>query len=518
MRFRFKTTLISLINYFLVDLRYFYIADLYERIAKLECVLRENNLSDIDLAKDSELSTEIISSSETVDRDVEKDSAEFVRKISVMKSQILDLEKENNVLRATASDDKAKLLSEEQTKDNVSDSLHDLDGQLALAVKGREEIERQLREEREAFMMSEEKLQSEVASLKEEIRKYKQQWQEEREMFMEQERLMQQKLDQLSDGRQGFTEDCEGAEDSSILSLKIEKNNLCNRVTSLASKVASLERSKTRLENENEKLLTEIRKGKDYCSDVEETMKEDIDSVRSCLQEQIDRLKSDLEAKTCELRDSRKGCENMQCHVEELYNELDEVNKILSDERTKSKKLEIESLEFKKKERVYENVIAASMEGDEKNMLSNFVKKRGERWNGDVVELRKKIEDLEKKNRELANAADRKEFSVEAIKQGFESKLRDVSAFTHSITFNFNSWNILPSSCLPESYNLSSLKSKINKLDLISLFLAFRILISSIFGDLHRPPWPFLNKTHSILQLPPSKYKFNKLDLISLSS
>ena len=32
-----------------------------------------------------------------------------------------------------------------------------------------------------------------------------------------------------------------------------------------------------------------------------------------------------------------------------------------------------------------------------------------------------------------------------------------------------NLWNVLPSSCFPETYNLPPLKSKINKLDLISL-------------------------------------------------
>ena len=32
-----------------------------------------------------------------------------------------------------------------------------------------------------------------------------------------------------------------------------------------------------------------------------------------------------------------------------------------------------------------------------------------------------------------------------------------------------NLWNVLPSSCFPESYNLPSFKSKIDKLDLISL-------------------------------------------------
>ena len=34
-----------------------------------------------------------------------------------------------------------------------------------------------------------------------------------------------------------------------------------------------------------------------------------------------------------------------------------------------------------------------------------------------------------------------------------------------------NLWKVLPSSCFPESYNLPSFKSIINKLDLISLYL-----------------------------------------------
>ena len=46
--------------------------------------------------------------------------------------------------------------------------------------------------------------------------------------------------------------------------------------------------------------------------------------------------------------------------------------------------------------------------------------------------------------------------------------------FTNSHKSSFiprpcNSWNVLPSSCFPESYNLPSFKSKISKLDLISL-------------------------------------------------
>ena len=41
-----------------------------------------------------------------------------------------------------------------------------------------------------------------------------------------------------------------------------------------------------------------------------------------------------------------------------------------------------------------------------------------------------------------------------------------------------------------------SFESKINKLDLISLLLAFRFLLSSFVGALYRPPWPFPNTTH----------------------
>ena len=50
-----------------------------------------------------------------------------------------------------------------------------------------------------------------------------------------------------------------------------------------------------------------------------------------------------------------------------------------------------------------------------------------------------------------------------------------------------NLWNVLSSSCFPESYNLPSFNSKINKLDLISLLLAFRFLLSSFVWALYRP-------------------------------
>ena len=59
-------------------------------------------------------------------------------------------------------------------------------------------------------------------------------------------------------------------------------------------------------------------------------------------------------------------------------------------------------------------------------------------------------------------------------------------------------WNLLPSWCFPKPYNLPSFNSKINKLDLIFLSpVAVRFLLSSFVGALYRPPWPYLNITHS---------------------
>ena len=46
---------------------------------------------------------------------------------------------------------------------------------------------------------------------------------------------------------------------------------------------------------------------------------------------------------------------------------------------------------------------------------------------------------------------------------------RPVSQKSPFILRTCNLWKVLPSSCFPESYNLPSFKSKINKLDLISL-------------------------------------------------
>ena len=48
-------------------------------------------------------------------------------------------------------------------------------------------------------------------------------------------------------------------------------------------------------------------------------------------------------------------------------------------------------------------------------------------------------------------------------------KMSLIHAHSSFIPRTCNLWNILPFSCFPESYNLPSFKSKINKLDLFSL-------------------------------------------------
>ena len=54
----------------------------------------------------------------------------------------------------------------------------------------------------------------------------------------------------------------------------------------------------------------------------------------------------------------------------------------------------------------------------------------------------------------------------------FQVSLPNPRTLSHKSSFiprTCNLWNVLPSSCFPESYNLPSFKSKINKLDLIFL-------------------------------------------------
>ena len=54
----------------------------------------------------------------------------------------------------------------------------------------------------------------------------------------------------------------------------------------------------------------------------------------------------------------------------------------------------------------------------------------------------------------------------------FQVPLPNPRTLSHKSSFiprTCNLWNVLPSCCFPESYNLPSFKSKINKLDLFSL-------------------------------------------------
>ena len=83
----------------------------------------------------------------------------------------------------------------------------------------------------------------------------------------------------------------------------------------------------------------------------------------------------------------------------------------------------------------------------------------------------------------------------------FQVSLPNPRTLSHKSSFiprTCNLWNILPSSCFPESYNLPSFKSNVNRLDLISLssqLLTF-FFLPMLGRALYRSPWPFLNITH----------------------
>ena len=72
----------------------------------------------------------------------------------------------------------------------------------------------------------------------------------------------------------------------------------------------------------------------------------------------------------------------------------------------------------------------------------------------------------------------------------FQVSLPTSQTLSHKSSFiprTCNLRNVLHS-CFPESYNLPSFKSRINKLDLISLLLAVHFRLSSYLGALYRPP------------------------------
>ena len=74
----------------------------------------------------------------------------------------------------------------------------------------------------------------------------------------------------------------------------------------------------------------------------------------------------------------------------------------------------------------------------------------------------------------------------------FQVSLPNPRTLSHKSSFfprTCNLWNVLPSSCFPESYNLPSFKSKIKKRDLIPLLLAFRFFLFSFVEAFYRPTW-----------------------------
>ena len=81
---------------------------------------------------------------------------------------------------------------------------------------------------------------------------------------------------------------------------------------------------------------------------------------------------------------------------------------------------------------------------------------------------RKDCSSTAEKKESTLNLCSWKNFKDEGI------AFKQIYIYPSSKTFQSNLWNVLPSSCFPESYNLPSFKSKINKLDLLSLLLAFQ--------------------------------------------
>ncbi|XP_065066732.1 golgin subfamily B member 1-like [Rhopilema esculentum] len=407
---------------------------LFEKLEELSIVFDCNMTKESGTIRDMETSSMDIFKIDIAG--INEEPRGIARKISAMQSQIFELEQENADLRAVVSDQKTSTLSAERISEyaveSLRDSLAELNGHLAKSEKAREDIARQLRDEREIYMISEDKLKKEIKSLKDNIERCKVQWQEEREGLLEEERRMKNELemfkneDRVSLSNEDHPKESDFAKQ--IRGLELEIEDLNESISALQNKNNNLERENKDLENKNTVLYAEIRKEKDHCSDVEETMKHDIDSIRSCFEEQIEQLQKrnkEMEGRLKKEFSASQSSQDLQVQVEDLYNELDEVNKILADERSKRKQLEAESLEFKRKERAYENAIAAKVEAENKDGFPNLMKKRSERWNDDSIELRKRVDDLEKKNRELRNALDRRGCSVESIKQGYESKLRE---------------------------------------------------------------------------------------------
>ena len=257
------------------------------------------------------------------------------------------------------------------------------------------------------------------AKMKKELASIKKQGQEERETYMEMETKVKEAMKRLQERMNDSAQE-------------VDNDVLRGTVSQLEEQIDDLLKEKAELVEQNEELLEEVSKEREQRSDVEETMKGDIDSIHSCLQLKIKQLGLENQQLAAESKSSKESLEDLQQHMEELCQELDDVSKLLTAEREQRKKLEAEVDEVRKQEEYRAKFGVLDNKDshlEKKGSLSTLVKKRSERWNVEVYELKKKIEELEKKNRELSTSIDKKTNSVGAIRNGYESKLREVIGY-----------------------------------------------------------------------------------------
>eukprot|EP00794_Sanderia_malayensis_P006082 gene6082-6785_t len=328
-----------------------------------------------------------------------------------LEEKIRELEEENKTLLVEIDEGKNMKKLCGKDADKLRENLEDVAKELGGTAKERDDVMERLREEREMFMSAETKMKSEMEDVRKEMEMYKLQLQEEREMAMKEEERFKKEIEQLKEEME------DGAKER-------KKNGEEDEMNGLRKEIERLREEKTGL-------LEEISRKQEHCSDVEETMKEDINSIKSCLQADIDKLEksnSELVGKLKEEKDLRK---QLQKQLEDLNNELDELSDVLCKERELRKRMEEEIVEMRKEEEYrmkFESLENKDSHYEEKGSLSKLVKKRSDRWNVEVYELKKKIEELEKINRELTINLDKKKSSVGSLRQEFENKFKETSA------------------------------------------------------------------------------------------
>ena len=109
-----------------------------------------------------------------------------------------------------------------------------------------------------------------------------------------------------------------------------------------------------------------------------------------------------------------------------LKENFDEAMETLRQEKDMCNDLESENIELKK---VALQMICSNCQRMLENPESDCDtpnRKKSERWNIEVFELRRKVEELEKRNREMNRNLERNRGSVEAIRLGFEGKICEV--------------------------------------------------------------------------------------------